>query len=103
MQANVKPGCKCAFTSRYKNSSHSMKLVGVLAVSSSIEVYCGCIALAYSVASWFNRDLMADFPDDLSSICTQSLMAIEDNWNCEDENYRQVAFSGASTHELFSI
>ena len=28
---------------------------------------------------------MADFPDDLSSICTQSLMAIEDNWNGEDE------------------
>ena len=24
---------------------------------------------------------MADFPDDLMSICTQSLMAVEDNWN----------------------
>ena len=28
---------------------------------------------------------MADFPDDLMSICTLSLMAMEDNWNCEDE------------------
>ena len=28
---------------------------------------------------------MADFPDDLMSICTQSLMAVEKNWNCEDE------------------
>ena len=28
---------------------------------------------------------MADFPDDLLSICTQNLMAVKDNWNCEDE------------------
>ena len=28
---------------------------------------------------------MADFPDDLMSVCTQSLMAIEDNWSCDDE------------------
>ena len=28
---------------------------------------------------------MADFPDDLMSIYTQSLMAVEDKWNCEDE------------------
>lgn len=28
---------------------------------------------------------MADLSDDLMSICTQSLMAVEDNWSCDDE------------------
>ena len=28
---------------------------------------------------------MADFPDDLMSICIESLVAVEDYWNCEDE------------------
>ena len=37
---------------------------------------------------------MTDFLDDLLSICTQNLMAVEDDWNCEDEIDKLLA----STH-----
>ena len=34
------------------------------------------------LATWL---VMADFPDHLLLICTQNVMAVEDDWNCEDE------------------